>query len=165
MTQSKKLGECQINWSTFNNIFIPRNIFEKCYESSINLHNALYDYTQAFDSVYRNKTIEGLVKYKFPTNLIRLIQLILTNTTARFKINIEYTEKFKLESSLKQVDSLSATSLSVVTDATLKQSELRRFISTRLTQCSLSVNDILITTRTKQLLLDTLQKSKKYILD
>jgi len=38
-------------------IFIIRQIFEKCYEHNIDMHNIFVDYIRAFDSVYRNKII------------------------------------------------------------------------------------------------------------
>ena len=57
-----KLGDFQMgfrpNRSTIDNIFIVRQIFEKCYEYNIGLHNIFVDYSQAFDSVSRNKIIE-----------------------------------------------------------------------------------------------------------
>jgi hypothetical protein len=43
-----------------------------CCERNIDLHNVFFDYTQAFDCVYRNNIIECLVQYNFPAKLIRL---------------------------------------------------------------------------------------------
>ena len=55
-----------------------RQIFEKCFEHNIDWHNISVDYTQAFDSVYRNKIVECLVQYKVPgklmTNWVNSIQ-------------------------------------------------------------------------------------------
>jgi len=39
------------NRSTIDNIFIVRQIMEKCHEFNIELHNVFIDYAQAFDSV------------------------------------------------------------------------------------------------------------------
>ena len=54
-----KLGDFQMgfrrNRSTIDNIFMLRQIFEKCYEYNIELHNIFVDYSQAFDSVNRKK--------------------------------------------------------------------------------------------------------------
>jgi hypothetical protein len=41
--------------STVDNTFIIRKIFEKYYKYNIKLHNVFIDYTQAFDSIDRNK--------------------------------------------------------------------------------------------------------------
>ena len=58
------------NRSTIDNIFMVWQIFEKCYEYNIELHNIFVDYSQAFDSVNRNKIIECLTKYEVPKKLI-----------------------------------------------------------------------------------------------
>jgi hypothetical protein len=60
------------NRSTINNVFIIIQIFEKCYEHNIDLHNIFVEFTQAFDSVCKNK-IERLTQYKIPAKLVRLI--------------------------------------------------------------------------------------------
>jgi hypothetical protein len=71
------------NRSPIDNIFIIRQIFEKSYEHNIDLYNIFVDYTHTFDSVYRNKIIEYLMKFEVPDKLIRLIVLTLTHTRAR----------------------------------------------------------------------------------
>jgi hypothetical protein len=38
------------NRSTVDNIYIVRQIIEKCYEYNIDIHNIFIDYTHAFDS-------------------------------------------------------------------------------------------------------------------
>jgi uncharacterized coiled-coil DUF342 family protein len=100
------------------------------------LHNAFIDYTQAFDSVYRDKIIQCLNKYNIPSKLIKLIAKTLQDTKVRVKVNQNYTEKFEILTGIKQGDPLSATLFSIVIDDILKQLELRGNISTRLKQCS-----------------------------
>ena len=63
-------------------------------------------------------------------------------------------------SGVKQGYPLSATPFSIVIDDILKQLKLRGNISTRLKQCSAYADDILITARTKQTLIDTFEKLK-----
>ena len=41
------------NRSTIDNIFIIRQIYEKCHEHNIELHNIFVDFMQALDSVNR----------------------------------------------------------------------------------------------------------------
>jgi len=127
------------------NIFVVRQIIEKCHEFSIELHNVFIDYTQAFDSVFRDKIIKCLNKYEIPSKLIKLITRTLQDTKARVKVNHNYTEKFEITTGVKQDDPLSATLFSIVIDYILKQLELRGTISTRLKQCSAYAGDILIT--------------------
>jgi hypothetical protein len=119
------------------------------------------DYTHAFDSVYRNELIECLKKFDVPDKLIRLIALTLKHTRARVKINKNYTEEFIVKCGVKQGDPLSATLFSLVIDTILKQMEIRGNITTHLKQCTAYADDILLTTRTKQSLIDTFQKLKE----
>ena len=160
-----KLGDFQMgfraNRSTIDNIFMVRQIFEKCYEYNIELHNIFVDYS-AFDSVNRNKIIGCLVKYEVPKKLIKLIGLTLTNSIAKVKIGNQFTNEFRIVSRVKQGDPLSATLFSFDIDNVLKQIDLKGNISTRIKQCSAYVDDILLTTRTMHALEDTFKKLKKY---
>ena len=58
----------------------------------------------------------------------------------------------------KQGDPLSATLFSIAMDSILKKIELRGNISTRLRQCTAYADDILITARTAQAMIDTFVK-------
>ena len=53
-----KIGEYQAgfrqNRSMIDNIFIIRQIYEKCHEYNIELHNVFVDFMHAFDSVNRS---------------------------------------------------------------------------------------------------------------
>jgi hypothetical protein len=66
--------------STADNIFIIRQIFEKCYAYNIELHKVFIDYTQAFVSVDRNKVLESQKYCYVSIKLISLIALTLTDT-------------------------------------------------------------------------------------
>ena len=89
------------------------------------------------------------------------ILLIVYITRARLKINRDFTWDFIVKRGVKRGDPLSATLYSLVIDAILKQIELRGNITTRLKQCTAYTDDILLTTRTKQSLLETFQKLKE----
>jgi len=68
-----KIGEYQMGFSpnrSIDNIFIIRQIFEKCHEHNIELHNIFIDSMQAFDSVNRPMIPECLKQYKVPGKLI-----------------------------------------------------------------------------------------------
>jgi len=137
-----------------------RQIIEKCHKFNTELHNIFIDYTHALDSVFRDKIIECLNKYEIPSKLIKLIARTLQDTKARVKVNQNYTEKFEITTGVKQSDPLSATLFSIVTDNILKQLELRGNISTHLKQCSAYADDILITARTEQTMIDTFKRLK-----
>jgi hypothetical protein len=78
---------------------------------------------------------------------MRLIVLTLKHTRARVKINKDYPS--------------SATLFSLVIDNILKEMELRGNITTHLKHCTAYADEILLTTRTKQSLIDTFQKLKE----
>ena len=118
------------------------------------------DYSHAFDSVHRNKLIECLKKFDISDKLIRLIALTLIHKRARVKVNIDFTEEVTVKCRVKG-DPLSATLFSLIIDTILNQMELRGNITTHLKQCIAYADDILLTTRTKQSLLDTFQKLKE----
>ena len=136
-----KLEVCQMgfrpNRSTIDNIFIVRQIIKKCREFNIELHNVFIDYTQAFDSVFRDKIIECLNNYETPSKLIKLIARTLQDTKFRVEVNQNYTEKFEISTGVKEGDTLSATLFSVVIDDILKQLELRGNINTFKTMFSI----------------------------
>jgi len=76
------------------------------------------------------------------------------------KINNELSGKFHVSTGVKQGDPLSATLFSIAMDFILKKMELRGIISTRLRQCTAYADDILITARTTQTMIDTFVKLK-----
>jgi hypothetical protein len=108
----EKLSDVQIGFrpdrSTVDNIFIIRQVFEKCHEYNIELQNVFIDYTQAFDSIDRNEVLESLKYYDVPIKLISLIALTLMDTKATVKVN-EYSSKFEVHKGVKQGDPLSST--------------------------------------------------------
>ena len=60
------------NRSTLENIFIVRQTSEKCHEYNIDLHNIFVDYTQALDSISRNKVLDSLNQYNIPSKLKKI---------------------------------------------------------------------------------------------
>ena len=93
--------------STIDNLFIVRQIIEKCHEFNIELHNLFIDYTQTFDTVFRDKIFKSLNNYGVPSKLMKLVAKTLQDTRARVKINHNYTENFKILTGVKQGDPVS----------------------------------------------------------
>ena len=69
------------NRSSVDNIFMIRQIIEKCYEYNVDINNILIDFMHAFDSIKRNKILHSLTQNKIPPKLIRLIKLTLENNS------------------------------------------------------------------------------------
>jgi len=59
-----KLGKYEMGFrpdiSAIDNVFILRQIYEKCHEYNIELHNIFIDFNQAFDSINRNTVTKVL---------------------------------------------------------------------------------------------------------
>jgi len=127
---------------------------------NIDLHNIFVDYLQAFDSINRNKVTDSPNENNIPSKLIKLKALTLSGTSAMVKLNKELNRKFDVQTGVKQRDPLSATLLNIAMDSILKKMELRGNISTRLRQCTAYADDILITSRTTQAMIDTFVKLK-----
>jgi hypothetical protein len=108
----------------------------------------------------RNKVIDSLNECNFSSKLKKLIALTLSGTSAIVKINNEFTGKFYVQTGVKQGDPLSATLFSIAMDSILKKMQLRGNISTRLRQCTAYADDILITARTSQAMIDTFVELK-----
>ena len=98
----------QPNRSTIDNIFIVRQICEKCYEYGIDLHNIFIDFSQAFDSVRRDVIYNSLIKHNVPDKLIKLLKLTMQRTKMRVKVNNSYSEGFETKTGVRQGDPSSA---------------------------------------------------------
>ena len=100
-----ELGDYQTgfrpNRSTIDNIFMIRQIIEKCYEYNVDIHNKFIDYMHAFDCIKGNKILVSLTQNTIPSKLIRLIKLTFENTTS--KVNNVYTIGFRVESGVRKV--------------------------------------------------------------
>jgi sorting nexin-29 len=74
------------NRLTTDNIFIMRQILEKCYEYNIEMHVLFIDFKQAFDSVDGQKIIQILQELRIPNKLVWLIKMTIQNTEASVEI-------------------------------------------------------------------------------
>jgi sorting nexin-29 len=75
------------NRSTIDNIFIVRQIYEKCYECNTDLHNIFIYFSQAFDTVNRYIIYSSLIEHNVPDKLIKLIKLTMQQTKMKVKVN------------------------------------------------------------------------------
>ena len=138
------------NRSTIDNIFIVRQIYEKCYEYNIDLHNIFTDLSQAFDSVHRYVIYNSLIKHNVPDKLIKLIKLTMQQTKMRVKVNNNYSEWFKTKTGVRQGDPLSALLFSVVLDSVITNLEVQGNTTTRLKQIRAYADNIIIIGRTNK---------------
>jgi hypothetical protein len=116
-----EIGDYQMgfrpNRSTIDNIFMVRQIYEKCHEYNIDLHNIFIDFSQAVD---RDVIYNSLIKHNVPDKLITLIKLTMQQTKMKVKVNNIYSEWFETKTGVRQGDPLSAPLFSVVLDSKLE---------------------------------------------
>jgi hypothetical protein len=120
------------NRSTTDNIFIMRQVLEKCCEYNIEMHVLFIDFKQAFDSVDRQKTIQILQELRVPNKLLGLIKMTLQNTETNVKIENLTSKPFSVSFGARQGDPLSATIFSLILDSVIKKLSLRGNISLKL---------------------------------
>jgi hypothetical protein len=63
------------NKSTTDHILVIRQIMEKSYEFTKDLHMVFIDYKQAYDSIDRERLWKILKNFGLPTKLINMIKL------------------------------------------------------------------------------------------
>ena len=87
---------------------------EKSHEYKIELNEFFIDFRQAFDTVCRSQMIETLKLTEIPHKLIRLINMTMQNTRAAVEIEHGRSEKFSINTRLRQVDALSTLLFNLV---------------------------------------------------
>ena len=120
------------------------------------------DFMQAFDSVNKSIISECLKQYKVLRKLTNLVQVTLQQTKVKVKINNDMTEQFEITSGVKQGDPPSALLFSIVMDV-MSKLEARGNMSTRLKQISAYADNIIITGKTKQVMIDMFTKLKNEV--
>ena len=149
-----KLGEYQAgfwpNRSTADNIFIPCQMYEKCYEHNIELHNTFIDFNQAFNSINRSTIIQALKEMQIPGKILRLVNTVTQHTKAKIKLNNEYMEQIDVKTSIKQGDPLSTILFNTVMEMLMRKLEIRGNITTRLKQACVYADDAVLVTRTNR---------------
>jgi hypothetical protein len=140
-----EIGDYQMglrpNRSTVDNIFIVRQIYEKCYEYNIDLRNIFIDFSYTFDTVNRDVIHNSLIKYDVPDKLIKLIKLTMQRAKMKVKINNSCAEWFETKTGVRQGDPLSAVLFSVVLDSVITNLEVRGNITNRLKQICTYADD------------------------
>ena len=104
---------------TIDNIFIVRQIYEKCHEYNTDVHNIFMDFSQAFDTVQTEAIYSSLIKHNAPDKLIKLMKLTMQRTEMKVKFDNGYCERFETETAVRQGDPLSAIPFSILLDSVI----------------------------------------------
>ena len=90
-----------------------------------------------------------------------MVNMVTQHTKAKMKLNNEYTEQIEVKNGIKQGDPLSAIIFCTVMESLMKKLEIRGNITIRLKQVCVYADDVVLVTRTKQILTNTFQKLKQ----
>jgi Reverse transcriptase (RNA-dependent DNA polymerase). len=88
-------------------IFTLRQISEKAWEFNRDIHLIFLDCIKAFDSIHRETLLGILKEFQFPTKLINLISMCISETFAKIKTPNLISQQFQIHSGLTQGDPLS----------------------------------------------------------
>jgi hypothetical protein len=136
----------QKNGSMIDQIFVVRQILEKCYEHDVDILMLFEDFKQAYDSVYRKKLNEILYRFGIPGKLVRLIKISLTHTRGKVVIQGSTTDDFKVDRGLKQGDVISTILFNTVLQYVISRLTITPKGTTfnRMTQCIAYADDIVL---------------------
>ena len=95
------------NRSTIDHIFCTRQILEKKWEYSEEVHQFFIDFKKAYDSVRREVLYKILIEFGIPRKLVRLVKMSLTETYSRVQVGKNVSDRFPIRNGLKQGDALS----------------------------------------------------------
>jgi retron-type reverse transcriptase len=98
---------------------------------------------------------------QIPGKIVSLVNMVTQHTRAKIKLNNEYTEEIEVKTGIKQGDPLSTILFCTVMESLMENLEIRGNITTRLKQVCVYADDVVLVTRTKQALANTLQKLKQ----
>lgn len=160
-----KIGEYQCGFrkekGTSDQIFVMRQIMEKCNEHGIDLHILFIDFKQAFDNIKRSKVEEAIIDLEVPRklkNLINLIMMSMEDSKAQVKIDNQLSNSFSINKGVRQGDGLSATLFIIVLHHVIKHIDLRGMIFNKSTQICAYADDIGLIARTKTRLVEVFKE-------
>lgn len=123
-----KLGDYQggfrPNRSTIDQIFSLRLMCEKMKEFQNTMWLLFIDYRAAYDSVLRDELFRAMKEMNIPSKLIRLVMCTMNDTCCKVKVNGKLTSPFKVNTGLRQGDSLAPLLFNIILQTIIARASL-----------------------------------------
>ena len=95
------------NRSTIDQIFTLRQILEKKWEYTGEVHNLFVDFKKAYDSIHRKGLFTIMSEFGIPKKLVRMAAVCLEGARSRVSVGGQHSDAFAVNSGLRQGDGLS----------------------------------------------------------
>lgn len=122
------IGEYQCGFrndrSTTDQLFNVRQIMEKCREFTVTTHHLFVDFKAAYDSVVRAKLWSIMEEFGFPTKLVALTKLTLSNVKSVVRIRGQLSLPFETEEGLRQGDPLATLLFNIVLEKAIRNTDV-----------------------------------------
>jgi sorting nexin-29 len=102
--------------SIVEQIFIIRQLMEKCFEFNNHLHISFVDYKKAFDNINRTELLNAMGSYGIPNRPFRLIDMTIKDIDAKITIDGNVSKSFNVLQGVRQGDGLSAVLFNLALD-------------------------------------------------
>ena len=133
--------------SSIEQIFILRQVMEKCFEFNTDLHILFVDYKQAFDSVNRVELLNIMEGYGIPKKLIRLVDMTMRDSNARITIAGNVSNALNITQGVRQGDGLSGVLFNLALNKALEELKLKGNILNKSKQACVYADDIALIAR------------------
>ena len=124
----ENIGEYQCGFrndrSTTDQLFVIRQIMEKCREFNVETHHLFVDFKAAYDSVIREKLWRTMEEFGFPEKLIIMSKLTLSHVTAMVQIRGIKSDAFETIDGVRQGDPLAALFFNVVLEKCIRRTAI-----------------------------------------
>lgn len=111
--------------STIDQIFIMRQLLEKCWEENITTHHLFIDYKSAYDSVWKDELWNEMYKLGLPMKLVKLCYIMNKDVYAVVKRGKNISKEFKLGKGIRQGDALAPMLFNLALEISIRKANIQ----------------------------------------